>query len=352
MATNQEEFKIKLTVDDSNSTKNIDKTSNELVKMYTNLLQKSRENRKAIEDNTKATLNQAQAQAAVNKEMNNVNMSLGAMKKELRTLRNMSFDGLSPAKIAEIRGRMAELTDGIGDFQAQIKTASADSIPAVINGLQGIVAITQGVTSTMALFGVENKELEKKMVALIGASQALSTIYDLYEKRTLGVMWSTIKKTYATIADTVATKAQTLATNGATVATRALGTAMKSIPFVAIVAAVAAVVVALGLYLKKVTSITGAQKTMREVNLKAAESLVQERLTLEKLLSVAKNRNKSLEERRDAIAAINKISPEYLGNITLENIETEAGTTAIYNYIEALRAKAKEQSQWDSNRSR
>ena len=39
---------------------------------------------------------------------------------------------------------MAELTDGIGDFQAQINTASQDRIPALMDGLQGLVAVAQG----------------------------------------------------------------------------------------------------------------------------------------------------------------------------------------------------------------
>jgi len=44
-------------------------------------------------------------------------MSLGEMRKELRALRDMSFAGLSPEEIQQVRDRMAELTDGIGDFR-------------------------------------------------------------------------------------------------------------------------------------------------------------------------------------------------------------------------------------------
>jgi len=46
-------------------------------------------------------------------------MSLGEMRKELRELRNMSFAGLKPEEIKQVRDRMAELTSEIGNFQAQ-----------------------------------------------------------------------------------------------------------------------------------------------------------------------------------------------------------------------------------------
>jgi len=271
------------------------------------------------------------------------NMSMGEMKRTLRELRNIPLAGKTPEEIAQVEMQIAKLTDEMGDYQARMRS-SGDSTQVMIEGLQGVVAVAQGVTGALSAMGFNTEKLDKAMVQLIGVSQALATIHELNEKQTLKSVAAVIKDTYAKAANAVATKAQAMATTGATVATRALGTAMKSVPFVAIVAAVAAVVVALGVYLKKVTSITGAQRTMRDVNLKAAESLVQERLTLEKLLNVARDRNKSLEERRDAIKAINEISPEYLGNITLENIETEAGVTAIYKYIEALKAKAKAQA--------
>ena len=86
------------------------------------------------------------------------------MKKELRELRNMSFAGLSPEEIKQVRDRMAELTDAIGDFQAQIKTASADRIPALMDGLRGLIAVAQGVTGTLAMFGIETEKLDKAMV--------------------------------------------------------------------------------------------------------------------------------------------------------------------------------------------
>jgi len=177
--------------------------------------------------------------ADVTKEVSNTAQSLGEMRRELRNLRNVSFIGLDPEHIKYIRSRMAELTDGIGDFQAQVRTASADRIPALINGLQGIVAITQGVTASLGLFGVENEKLEKSMVQLIGASQALTTVYDLYEKQTLKVTASHIKEIAAKTGSTIATSIQTAVVSGATVAQKALNIAMLACPYVLIGTAIA-----------------------------------------------------------------------------------------------------------------
>lgn len=165
--------------------------------------------------------------------------SLGEMKRELREIRNTSFTGKTTEEIKQLRARMAELTDSIGDFQGQIKKASADRIPALIGGLQGIVAGAQGVTATMALFGVENEKLEKTMVQLIGASQALNTVYDIYEKQTLLVAGAQIKQIATSVASSISTKVLTAVTTGATVAQKALNLAMLAMPIVAIGAGIA-----------------------------------------------------------------------------------------------------------------
>jgi hypothetical protein len=50
------------------------------------------------------------------------------------------------------------------------------------------------------------------------------------------------------------------------------------------------------------------------------------------------------KKREQAIKSINEISPEYLGNITLENVNTQEVTKSIEKYIEALEKKAYQQA--------
>ena len=290
----------------------------ETIKQYTNEIDKQRRN-------------VGNYQEAVD----TVNMSLGEMKKELLALRNMSFAGLSPEEIKQVRDRMAELTDGIGDFQNQIKTASADAIPAVMDGLQGLVAVAQGVTGTLAMCGIETEKLNKAMVQLIGVSQALKTAQELHEKGTIKVMLATIKDTAAKTANAVAAKGQAMATNGATKAVRALGRVMKSNPYGVIAAAAAAAVtaiVSLVKVLKKQTSEMREQAKMFE-ELKGIKDnytagLEVERQTMNNLFEEIKKTNAGSEERRVLVDELNRKYKDYLPNLDLEKATLEELVTA------------------------
>ena len=80
---------------------------------------------------------------------------------------------------------------------------------------------------------------------------------------------------------------------------------------------------------------------MAEINQEAVKSLSNEKAELESLLSVAKNEAISKETRIKAIKQLNEISPEYLGNLNLENINTSAADSAVKKYTESLMKNAK-----------
>lgn len=278
----------------------------ETTKEYTNVLDKQRRNI-------------GNYQGAVD----TANMSLGEMKKELRELRNMSFANLKPEEITQIRDRMAELTDAVGDFQAQINTASQDKIPALVDGLQGLVAVAQGVTGTLAIFGVETEKLNKAMVQLIGVSQALKTAQELQEKGTFRVMWATIKDTAAKAANAVAAKGQAMATTGATKATRALGKAMMTGPYVAIAAAIAAVTGGVILLVKAFNEQDIAMKKVIENANKAAGEIQAEQFAMNQLFESIKKTNVGSIERKKLTAEMNELYKEYLPSLLDEKTSLE-----------------------------
>ena len=78
------------------------------------------------------------------------------------------------------------------------------------------------------------------------------------------------------------------------------------------------------------------QKTLTGINDTATKSIAAQRLELDQLVVKARNLKEPMSERKKAIEAINKISPEYLGNLTLETIRTDEATIAINKYNEAL----------------
>ena len=87
---------------------------------------------------------------------------------------------------------------------------------------------------------------------------------------------------------------------------------------------------------KELTITEQKQKALNDVNLKAKNSIAEQTVELERLLKIAKNETLSKEQRLAAIKKINEISPEHLGNLTLEEISTNKAKIAIDKYKESL----------------
>jgi hypothetical protein len=87
---------------------------------------------------------------------------------------------------------------------------------------------------------------------------------------------------------------------------------------------------------KEVIELSASQKLIQKVTDEATSSIVDQKSQLELLMITARNENETKENKLKAIQAINKISPEYLGNITLENINTDKARIAIEKYNVAL----------------
>ena len=108
----------------------------------------------------------------------------------------------------------------------------------------------------------------------------------------------------------------------------------------ALIIAVVAVTVALYNMNKELSKSEKQQRLLSDAQKEASKSIAKEKSELDTLVKVAKNENLSKEQRLKAIEKLNKISPDYLGNIALETINTEGATTAIDNYVKALDQKA------------
>jgi len=83
------------------------------------------------------------------------------------------------------------------------------------------------------------------------------------------------------------------------------------------------------------------QKILNEVNETAQKNIQAEITKRDLLLSIARDDNKSKEERVKAIKKLNKLNPEYLGALTLENIKTKEATESIKKHTESIFARAK-----------
>lgn len=102
--------------------------------------------------------------------------------------------------------------------------------------------------------------------------------------------------------------------------------------------------VALALYTRKLSAAEKAQKELNDITNAAQKAIVGEKVEMQNLLRIARDEKLSKEARIRAIKKLNEISPEYLGGLTLEKINTEEATTATENYITALLKKAEMQA--------
>ncbi len=107
-------------------------------------------------------------------------------------------------------------------------------------------------------------------------------------------------------------------------------------PWTALAVAVASVAGYFIFFNKESQKTIKNQTVLQQVNEKASSSIVKQKAKLQELLFVARNENVIKSARIKAIQELNKISPKYLGNLTLETINTDAAANAVKLYNEEL----------------
>lgn len=126
---------------------------------------------------------------------------------------------------------------------------------------------------------------------------------------------------------------------GATQAFRVMTATMMSSPWGFIIAAVAAIGTAYLLFSENAKKAANAQTIMNDARVQSEISIKKELNQLDNLLKIAKDETQSKLARENAIKKLNLISPEYLGNLTLENIKTMDATKAVNLYVASLEKK-------------
>jgi len=136
----------------------------------------------------------------------------------------------------------------------------------------------------------------------------------------------------------------TLRLKEANAAFKLFAATMNTTPWGLVLTALVTVFVAFKAFSKEVDKSTASQKMFNDIQKEVNESIAKEKASLDQLLLVARDETLSKEERLKAILQINKLSPEYLGNLRLETISTLEATQAIDAYVKMLRYKATEQA--------
>lgn len=127
---------------------------------------------------------------------------------------------------------------------------------------------------------------------------------------------------------------------GAIIALRQLNLVLGLSPWGAVIALIGACTAAYFAFRDETDKVITKQKILNDVRTKSEKSIAKEISQVEQLFAVAKNENLSKEQRIKAIEQLNKISPEYLGNLRLETIHTMEASKAIGAYIQMLRKQS------------
>jgi len=119
---------------------------------------------------------------------------------------------------------------------------------------------------------------------------------------------------------------------------RTLSTLMATNPFMLAATAIIAITTAIISFTKRVSA---TNEELSKLSSKVKQDVADEKVELELLLRVAEDQNTALEDRKKAIDEINKIMPDYLGNIDEEKIKTGEARDMVDKYIKSLEMKAR-----------
>lgn len=245
-----------------------------------------------------------------------------------KAFRNMTaegsmFGGLMEAQSKTIQGELERLGDAVEQMFNDIGKESEGIIGNTIQGISALVENYRTVLDVLA---------------------GLILTYGAYRVAVLATVAVQNLATASTTGWTAATMLQYRGLLLAETAQKLLNRTMLANPYVAVTTAVAGLAFVLYKFSNNLSAVESAQKRVNDLTDQANSSVVEQTVKLNDLIRVAQNENKSKKEREKAIIAINKISPEYLGNINLETIGTKEATSAVNDYINALKRKAFEEA--------
>lgn len=265
----------------------------------------------------------------------------GDATRELRQLTKSLIElergGLGSSQVAiDLRGQLASLQDQVKDTRAEIKALASDTRTFdLFAGAVNIVADSfQAAAGTIGLFSDSEEEVQqvtKNLIAIQAVSNGIKGIAN--ELTTRG---TAANKIYAFYQNLVAT-----ATNTSATATARLGAGFKLLASGLIIGAIIAIVTNFTKLKNLLSGLTKEQALNNDINKKAIEGYVKEKVQVEGLAREAKNENTTKQRKKEIIVELNQISPTYFGNIKTEKDLHEKLTGAVSDYIKAIELKAR-----------
>jgi hypothetical protein len=258
------------------------------------------------------------------------NMTLGELEKGFEDMKTqLKKVGRGSEEFKQLSTAMAQTTAEIKNIELGFEGLDQEQIASEFGGLAGGIG---DVTASLVLMGGENETIEQ-MGASIEKAMAISMGFKgAIEGGAAGMkLYNNMIKTgkLQTILYSAATKA-------AAIATKAFNAILKGNPIALLVTAIVAASAALVVFTKNTSKARKEAKMFNDIRKEAAISIVKETAELEVLLAVAKDETVAKGKRQQAIQKLNEISPKYLSNLNLENVNTAEGTRLTDLYVKSL----------------
>jgi TP901 family phage tail tape measure protein len=287
--------------------------------------------------------NLASTFSELNSEGGRIISVLGTLSKQIPELKrqqeiaNKAFDdGTSASNEFNLKNQTLEAT------LAKLGKAMRKELiqPALIDFLQkGVIWIGENFTKVLNL-----TKAVIKLVAVFLTYKGVIAAITAIQKAYVAAQAAGVTLTNAQIAAAVLLSKVKLILSAnisrAAKAQQLFNLVSKMNPYVFLVGVIAAAATAFYLFGKRVKEASAAQKHFNDAQKTANKNVAEEKARIDVLVKAAKDQNLSYLERKKAIETLNKISPEYLGNLTLENIKTAEGAKLIDAYVESLNKKA------------
>jgi len=272
-----EEIVFKTTVDTGNSVSAINDVDKALKEVNSTVKSSSVDSNKAFDD--------------LNAKVDSGELSVRQLSKAVKEYATIAIQAGEDSPIGqEAIRRAGELKDRLGDLQTQINNNANDgrSMQTALQVGQGVAAGYAVAQGAMALFGNENKNLQKtllKLQAIQAVLAGLEEIRAILEKESLvrtavANAWNKIKIAYA--------YSEVTANTAVTTSLRIQRIAWLALPIFAIIAALVAVADAMGAFGGESESVEEKQKRLDDALVETNKTLDAQKLAYEKAGEAAK----------------------------------------------------------------
>jgi len=265
------------------------------------------------------------------RQLQNIAMTARALGPEFSDLAN---------EVVKAAGKMK---DDIGDMRAEVgyfasDTRRLDSVLGTMQGVAGAFGVAEGA---MAVLGVQSEDFQKTMIKLQGIMAVVTGLQAV--QNTLQQESAAIQGILAlrTAALTAVQTAYTTATGGAVGAQRLMNLTMAAAPWAAALSLVAAVGYAMVQYSKNAGKVSATQKVLNEITQETNKNFATEAKNVGALVAIVNDQALSMQQRKNALAEIQKIYPDYLANQSLEKLTTDQLKTATTGLTAEILKQAK-----------